>query len=340
MPRSVRRVARVVVVAAAAGLVVTCTETTTSPRMVQPPSFAISDGASGGNVDVFFFPPLTNTPSGSDYGDRPANPDLKPVARICTLNATEANPAPAGGPACRTAPDDIADFPMTFNASNQLYQVNWKTSDTPLDTNTMYRIGIFVGRIQLAFRDVDPDPGPPSASCTSSTPFCQFNNGSNLPIKVRIETDAVCLTLNPAFDTTQPCATATLDASGSLSLSDLGVTSGLDTTATINMQPCNGNPNYDFRTAGLVDLPTFGNCVQINNLEDYVVVGTATLCQALGQAQVEAGRIYQHGKLRLAAVHFRHELVEGAPGPGQAGENFCNAHHGECARVHRGFDAA
>ncbi len=283
MPHRALGIGRIVFVTAAAALLVTCTDTGTSPRIGGRPSFAISDGASGGNVDVFFLPPLSSTPSGSDYGDRPANPNLKPEAKVCTLNATESNPSPAGGLACVTTPDDVADLPMTYNATGAFYQVNWKTSDTPLDTDTMYRVAIYVGRVPLAFRDVDPDPGPPTASCTSSDAFCQFNNGSNLPIKVRIETDAVCLALDPAFDTSQPCATASLDAGGSLSLSDLGIAS-VDQATTLSMQPCG-----DFRARGLVDLRTFGDCVQIEDV-DYVpgmtlgVTGTATLCHAFNDA--------------------------------------------------------
>jgi len=285
MPRTpVRTTARIVVVAAAAAFVVTCTETTTSPRLVQPPALAISDGASGGNPDVFFLPPLASTPHGGSYGVRPPNPNLNPFARVCTLNATEAVQPPAADLRCQDAPGSVASLPLVYGGGS--YSVNWKTSDTPLDTSAMYRIGIFVGRVQLAFRDVDPDPGPPSGACKTSDAFCQFQNGSNMAIKVVIQTAAVCFALNPTFDAdNEPCATATLDPSGSLSLSNLGVTSGLDTTATINMQPCNGDANYDFRTAGLVDLPTFGHCVQINNLENYLAIGTATLCEAISQAQ-------------------------------------------------------
>ena len=281
MPRSIARSARVVVVVAAAALLVTCTETTTSPRAVQSPSFAISDGASGGNPDVFFLPPLASSPSGGSYGVRPPNPNLAPVAKVCTrdpaaLQCVDPN-----------TPDNRASLPMTYDATGGFYSVNWQTGslNPALSDDSIYRIQIFVGTLALALRDILPQPSGRGGSCLTSDTLCTFNNGSNLAIKVRIQTDAVCLALNPNFDTTQPCATATLGTSGSLALSNLGVTSGLDTTATINMQPCNGNPNYDFRNAGLVDLPTFGGCVQINNVESYAVIGTATLCQAIAQAQ-------------------------------------------------------
>ena len=277
--------ARVIAIAAASVVLVTCTEPTTAPRITQGPLFAISDGASGGNPDVFFLPPLASTPHGGSYNDRPSNPNLLPVAQICRLNATEASPnpstleceAPAGG-------DD--SLPMAYGGG--YYSVNWKTSDTPLDTNSMYRIGIYVGTVELAFRDVDPDPGPPRGACKTTDDFCQFQNGSNVAIKVEIHTDAVCFALDPSFNpSTDPCATASLNAGGSLSLSDLSIAS-VDQGTTINMQPCG-----DFRQRGLVDLRTFGECVSIADL-NYVpgvslgVTGTATLCHAFSAA-ISAG---------------------------------------------------
>jgi hypothetical protein len=49
------------------------------------PSFAILDGNNeGGNEDVFFLSPLVVNPAGNTaFGDRDANPDLAPVAKIC-----------------------------------------------------------------------------------------------------------------------------------------------------------------------------------------------------------------------------------------------------------------
>jgi hypothetical protein len=283
MPRSVTWAARVIGVAAIGVLFVTCTETNTAPRTVSPPSFDISDGASGGNADVFFLPPLASSPSGGSYGARPANPNLTPFAKVCTLTTS----APY---TCTDNPGDVANLAMTYSTTGQFYQVNWQTSsNNPLLVNEQpYRIHIFVGKLSLAYRDIIPEPSARGGSCLTSDVFCTFNNGSNLAIKVVIQSGAVCLYYDSHYydsDPSKPCATATLDPSGSLSLLNDGVTSGLSTTATINMQPCNGDPNYDLRSAGLIDLPTFGHCVQINNLEDFDVVGTATLCNAVAEAQ-------------------------------------------------------
>jgi hypothetical protein len=274
--------ARVVFIAAAAVLLVTCTEPSTGPRITQQPSFAISDGTqSGGNPDVFFLPPLASTPHGGSYGQRPPNPNLHPSARVCTLNATDTQQPPAADLKCQDAPGTIADLPMVYGGGN--YSVNWQTSDSPLDVTSMYRIGIFVGRVEVGFRDVDPDPGPPTGACKTRDDFCQFQNGSTLAIKVAIQTDAVCFALDASFNPdTDPCATASLSGGESLPLSDLSIaTLGGDQSATINMQPCGSAPDSGLRSKGLVDLPTFGPCVRIDNLESVSALGTATVCQAI-----------------------------------------------------------
>jgi hypothetical protein len=284
MSRGLRRVAHLVAVGLAAILVVTCTDTSTAPRGIAPPSFEIVDGTQpGGNADVFFLPPLASTPSGGTYGFRPANPNLKPFATVCTRDVSQ----PSG--CLDNNPANVTSLAMMYDPTGQFYQVNWQTGQWSLTDGTIYRIQIFVGRISLALRDVLPQPSSRGGTCLTTDSLCTFNNGSNLPIKVRIQTKAVCIQLaidaGETPDTSQTCATATLSSSDTLALSDLGTTSNLNTTATINMQPCHNDSTFDFRKQGLVDLPTFGHCVQINNVDSLPVIGTATLCQAVTEAE-------------------------------------------------------
>src|SRR3990172_2036815 len=284
MNRRALGAARVVVFAAVAVLVGTCSDSPISPLPdVGGPLFAVSDGGvSGGNEDVFFLPPLVESPRGPRFGDRAANPNLAPIARICRLNATEAEASPGGGLACVAT---VVDLAMTYSATGEFYQRNWKTSDpaegAPLDNDSHYRIEIFVGTVALAFRDVDPDPGPATSSCKRSNLFCQFQNGSNLPIKVRIETGAVCLELGGDPNV---CATANLAEGGLLTLQqnnlDVGIARLDDaggSSATINMQLCTDLRDRASKSVGRIDLRTFGDCVEIATLEALLVVGTATL---------------------------------------------------------------
>jgi hypothetical protein len=178
------------------------------------------------------------------------------------------------------------------------YAHNWQTADAGLSTDSLYRIEIFVGTISLGYRDVDPDPGPPRGTCKRDD-FCQFNNGSNLAIKTIIESGAVCFELGKRGDDLDVCATANLDPGDALTLADDDGNIGVATVAnnslggTINLQPCTdlrsrgsglGNANI-----GRVDLRTFGDCVEIATLEEFVISGTATMCEAFGEATDPSG---------------------------------------------------
>jgi hypothetical protein len=286
--------ARLLLLAAVAVFVVTCTDSpVTSPPDFDGPLFAISDGATDGNEDVFFLPPLVESPyTHPDFGDRPPNPYLAPVARVCQLNVGEAI---SGSPACVGVPEDLL---MTYDPTG-FYKANLKDlAELVIDTDWHYRIAIVIGSgtggIELAYRDVDPDDGPPVASCTTADPFCQYNaNGSGgLPIKVVIEAGAVCI-----YAGTNPnvCATATLGEGGTLALQQNDETisvarvDDVDGSATINMQLC---PDLRTRGTGLadsvngrVDLVTFGDCIEINNLDNPLqVFGTVTQCDAMDAA--------------------------------------------------------
>lgn len=292
--------------------------------------FGFVDGAhNGGNEDFFFLPPLTSSPKGNKVGDRPRNPNLNPFARVCQLNATEIDPDPSPDPLECVDEDgenigQVANLAMTLNVDTT-YSVNWQTGDpsqtagVPLDPDNHYRIEIFVGNLSLGFRDVDPDPGPPRGSCKGED-FCQFNNGSNVAIKTIIESGAACLALDPNSDPNL-CATATLGVGGQLVLPNIGIaTVGTVTgpgTAAINLQLC---PDLRDKMArptagdGLVDNPTFGDCIDIAVLEDLDVSGTATLCAAfdaavaagVDSAQAERMTVHRFGTADDGAVALPH----------------------------------
>ena len=289
------------------------------------PLFDIKDGAHGGNIDVFFHPPLVPNPSlDPEFGDRPSNPDLDPVARVC-LTATLVCDADA----------DVIELPMAFQ--DDRYQVNWHTGASGLANGQNYRIHIFIGTLLLAYRDVTP-VSKPKGSCQKQE-FCQFQNGSTLPIKVRIETFAACIALpaDPPFNPDDPnatCATASLGAGESLPLEDVGFAT-VDDPATINMRPCPDLRDLEARPTaelGRVDLRTFGTCLEIENLDALPVSGTATVCDAIGQAKAAGlsdariARMTVH-RFSLGKVPPTHALPHGegpactpSPAPARIGQ--------------------
>jgi hypothetical protein len=262
--------------------------------------FAISDGGHfGGNGDVFFLEPLTDfDATNPNFGDRPPNPYLAPVARVCALNATETQPSPDElGCLADSDPEFQQDrLPMVYDEAGQFYKANLKDINFTLYPNRMYRIEIFLGNFSLeAYRDVDPDEGPATASCTDEA-FCQFNSqgSGGLPIKVIIESGAACIAAGADPDL---CATATLAEGGTLALQQNNETISVarvdeisgDGSATINMQECQDLRTRSSLEVGRVDLMTFGPCIEINNLDNPLeVFGTVTQCDAM-DAALDAG---------------------------------------------------
>jgi hypothetical protein len=222
-------------------------------------AFAISDGASGGNPDFFFYPPLADDPSGDDHFDPGEfNQFLAPSVRICELNYRLTDP-PEDPPAeleCVDTFDDI-ELDMTLG-TGEVYKANWKTGDDALQDSVAYRIHVYVGGEELGtlgYRDVIPLPGPPVASCSTLDPFCQFNNGSTVPIKVRIENGAFC-------PEGVACQTQSFDQANGASFT-VG-TNLLDVPAqttsdghTVTFQQCAVDD-----TPTLIDLPLFGPCME------------------------------------------------------------------------------
>jgi hypothetical protein len=149
-----------------------------SPRI----SAAISDGAhEGGNIHFFFLPPMVPKPAFSGT----FNPNLGPVAQVCTLAVI------GGTTACDPSIPVINLGPMQQDASNQQYQVNWNTGTTNVVTTSTYRIQVFAANELLGFADVQPiTNGSMKNKVTGDT--VALVDGRTLPIKVRIESGALC----------------------------------------------------------------------------------------------------------------------------------------------------
>lgn len=232
---------------------------------VQGPSLGISDGSvPGGNDEFFFYPPLAANPSGNPNVDAGAdNPFLAPYAVICRLPANVQNVTETS---CDAVVSPVGGMPLKL--SGDTYADSWKTSQSNLASNRFYRIEVFavpvpnrltvsaefIATYRYGYRDIDPDNGPSVSACTTE-PYCKIQNGSTIPIKVRIERFASC----PETRACESRFVATNQAT------NLKQPSG--NQLTIPAQSADFFLNFDVCTSAedaavdaATDLPTFGPC--------------------------------------------------------------------------------
>jgi len=150
----------------------------TSPKSPGPAA-AILDGAhGGGNTNFFFLPPLVALPTFTGV----FNPNLGPLVQICTLTAGACDP---------TLPV-ITPGPMSLDATGEHYQVDWNTQATAVSISNTYRIEVFTASALLGFADVQPVSTGSALKNLETGDIVGLVDGRTLPIKVRIETGALC----------------------------------------------------------------------------------------------------------------------------------------------------
>jgi len=272
-------------------------QVSTSPD-VAGPMHAIVDGShpSGdpdvyANPDVFFLEPLTDFDPTDPHFDGLPNPHLVPTARICRLEVGDGEGVLEPGGGVDDCAEFIADLAMTYDMTGGFYRANLKDAG-PLNPDYHHRIEIFLAETALgALRDLDVDDGPAVASCTDEA-FCEVNRDGQgrvgVPIKVIIEVNAACLALDPNFDPDYDfCYTATLEGGESLVVEKNGETVASATPndgATLSMRNCadlrSRGTGLDDHYLGRIDLKTWGECVEIDVLDEVTVTGVAELCEA------------------------------------------------------------
>jgi len=277
-------------------LAVSCrdSQVSTSPDVTGPMHAIVDGGHPSGdpdvyaNPDVFFLEPLTDFDPTDPHFDGLPNPHLVPTARICQLGVGDGEGIGDGVDDCT---EFIADLAMTYDMTGGFYRANLKDAG-PLNPDYHHRIEIFLAETALgALRDLDVDDGPAVASCTDE-PFCQVNRDGQgrvgVPIKVIIEVDAACLALDPSFEQGDDyCYTATLNGGESLVVEKNGETIASatpDDGATLLMRNCDDlrerGTGLAHRYLGRIDLKTWGECVEIDVLDETTVTGVAELCEA------------------------------------------------------------
>lgn len=158
------------------------------------PQMAISDAAhSGGNPGFFFLPPLVPDPSRHPAFDSLGfDASHTPEVRICVVEND------------RCPPSQTAPFPIVFTMSTgpgsetvslgetgEHYIVNWHTSELDLDAATTYRIQVLSGSAELGYADVDVVNSGKELKNVQTGEYVPLLDGRTLPIKFRIEHDAV-----------------------------------------------------------------------------------------------------------------------------------------------------
>lgn len=262
-----------------------------------------------GNPDFFFLTPLMPDPSGSgNFEDGQFNADLLPVAKVCEFDAAVANPN-----TCAAVTGGL--LPMEVDPVGEQYQVNWKTKDSELmEDDEQYRILVFAGENinpdagegepsrLLGYRDVEPvgKKGKVPRNVTDE-PFYVFRDGSNIPIKVRIEDFALC-------PITRNCETKVVGEDDTqFSLDDgailFDIPGGQGFSGTLTLLPC---VDGDAAVDGLIDLPTFGPCLESET--DFTLVeplefpATISLCDLSNFSEILALSVSQQEQLTL--YHF------------------------------------
>jgi hypothetical protein len=147
------------------------------------PAFLISDGAHGaGNPNFFFLPPTASDPSSSPGFDAGQfDGSQTPTVEVCQLS----------GGRCGAIVAAFASRDIALSLADESYSVNWHTRASRLDPAFTYRIRVLIGTLELGFADVKVANNGRDLKSIDAKQYIALINGGNLPIKFRIENDAL-----------------------------------------------------------------------------------------------------------------------------------------------------
>ena len=283
---------RHLVAVALLGAVAACASGDQTRPELGPPSFAIVDGTrSGGNPDFFFLPPMVNDPSGNpNFQAADFNPSLIPLVKVCAYASSVTTEAAVTGGA---VPDCHYTVTLSapLNLTNQFYNANWTI---PNSNDIFYRVSVVIGLKTLGYADVESVPNPSKLKTVDKTKFVGQQDGSNLPVKFRIEIGALC---DPPG--TRPCNSSTINFAngGSVNFS----TDGGNTTSGVNIPGGNGNPHTltlqkcpSFNDPAhpelaVVDFPVFGSCVRVTSADALTTLNNPAIVQICDLAGTASG---------------------------------------------------
>jgi hypothetical protein len=269
-----------------------CTDrsTTTSPRAIAPgdASRVISDGAHGGNDDIWFLPPMVTSPVGQPgYGD-PFAPGLPVVIKVLDVSQ---NKVLTGVTA------------TTMSLADEQYQANWDTKNSA-DNNPLadtYEVQVFIGSKKVAWADANLVSSGSQVK-NASGDIVTLPDGRTLPMKVRIEqgwncnNNSTCVTQQvPA--TIPPGTTVTVKTNDG---KDYLILHGTDGTGTWNtggvsaivtiedvssqVSPANTPQGC---AQGLTRMVVDGHCIKITTDPTIILTTSAVVCMTLPSFQTD-----------------------------------------------------
>ena len=269
-----------------------CTDrsTTTGPKVITPGSAsrAISDGAHGGNDDIWFLPPMVASPVGQPgYGD-PFAPGLPVVIKV--VDVSQSNKVLTGVTA------------TTMSLTDEQYQANWDTKNTT-DNNPIgdtYRVQVFIGSKLVAFADANLVSSGTQVK-NASGDVVTLPDGRTLPIKVRIEqgwncqNNSTCVTqVVPATIPTGTTVTVkTNDGSDYLILhgDGSGAWNNLNAPVIVTIEDVSGQmspANTPQGCAqGLTRMVVDGHCIKITTDPVITLTTSAVVCMTLQSFQTD-----------------------------------------------------
>jgi len=169
---------------AAIPLVVSCTAEQ-SDTVVSRDLAVISDELhSGGTEGFFFLPPLVANPGAAGAFAS----HLAPIVRIDSIDAQFATTATIATYTTTTGPGSET---VRVDPVGEHYIVNWHTDEFALDADVTYRIRVLVPSRELGFADVDVVESGRELRNVETGEYVALLNGRTLPIKFRIEREAV-----------------------------------------------------------------------------------------------------------------------------------------------------
>jgi hypothetical protein len=156
-----------------AGLLAGCSDQVTDPRGQTDPSFAIVDGARGGEERFLFLPPMVPAPTYSGAFDATQSP----VVHICELS----------GGACGATVATFSGSAVKLDLAEEAYRTSWKTGNAGLDPAKTYRIQVLVGTSVLGYADIVVVANGSQIKTVDRSQFVPVIDGQALNIRFRIE---------------------------------------------------------------------------------------------------------------------------------------------------------
>ncbi len=304
---------RIALTSLAALFVVACQDGgVPTPPELEEPSFAILDGSRFSTVDCteddpcyhfFFLTPLVPTPKKFN-GD--FNPYVSPTVYISDVTSFPAGELLDEPSACVSDDTTRVFSSADVDAGNERFRVNWQTSEDNLTPDNFYRVCVKVGQIALGYRDIEPvESGAEIPRNPEQKPILQFMNGSNLPIKFRIEKGVLCRN-------DDNCGEMALDPNGGSFATNTGLAGmyvpngSLDGTYNLVVEevtcPLDEHGNVRFLP---IDIPQFPGCYEVYAAEGSVTFGPedlATVGVCFNETEVAAAMAVA-AQVELLQIH-------------------------------------